>query len=256
MPSLGEDESSVLKLSISLSQAKEILPISFNFDYSGFKPSNISNTNVLNLYYEGNTKFMDIQNLTVFSKSNDGLPITLLDQNLNPVMDKEITVSLIESSNNVNLSPVKLVLDENGTAKFILNLAEGNYRFMALFNGDSYYKASNATFTVNVTKRNSPHIIVENIVIKNDEFDVVLIDDNYNPLANKAIKFIVILNNKAVLTKTATTNANGEAKLTGLSKLSNGNYTVKITFSDDYYKDSTLSKKKASRKHGLLFCFS
>ena len=241
--SLGEGESSVLKLSISLSQAKEILPISFNFDYSGFKPSNISNTNVLNLYYEGNTKFMGIENKTVLSKSNDWVVISLADQNLNPVMDKEITVSLIESSNNVNLSPVKLVLDENGTAKFILNLAEGNYRFMALFNGDSYYKASNATFTVNVTKRNSPHIIVENTVIKNDEFNVVLIDDNYNALAKKAIKFVVIQNNKVVLTKTATTNANGEAKLTGLSKLSNGNYTVKITFGDDYYKDSSLSKK-------------
>ena len=80
-------------------------------------------------------------------------------------------------------------------------------------------------------------------MIKGDEFKVVLIDENYNPIANKAIKFVVILNNKVVLTKTATTNANGEAKLTGLSKLSNGNYTVKISFGDDYYKDSSLTKK-------------
>ena len=243
LPSLGEGESSVLKLSISLNQAKEILPISFSFDYEGFKPSNITNTNVINLYYEGNTKFMDIENKAVLSKSNDWVIISLADQNLNPVMDKEITVSLIESSNNANLSPVKLVLDENGTAKFILNLAEGNYRFMVSFDGDSYYKASNATFTVNVTKRNSPHIIVEETLIKGDEFKVVLIDDNYNPIANKAVKFVISLNNKVVLTKTGTTNANGEAKITGLSKLSNGNYTVKISFGDDYYKDSSLTKK-------------
>ena len=243
LPSLGEGESSVLKLSLSLNQAKEILPISFSFDYEGFKPSNITNSNVLNLYYEGNTNFQDIENKVILSKSNEGVTITLLDQNLNPVVGKEITVSLIESDNNISFSPVKLLLDENGTAKFILNLAEGNYRFMVSFIGDSYYKASNATFTVNVTKRNSPHIIVEETLIKGDEFKVVLIDDNYNPIANKAIKFVVILNNKVVLTKTATTNANGEAKLTGLSKLSNGNYTVNISFGDDYYKDSSLTKK-------------
>ena len=195
------------------------------------------------MYYEGNTKFQDIENKVALSKSNEGVIITLLDQNLNPVAGKEITVSLIESSNNANLSPVKLVLDENGTAKFILNLAEGNYRFMVSFIGDSYYKASNATFTVNVTKRNSPHIIVEETLIKGDEFKVVLIDDNYNPIANKAVKFVISLNNKVVLTKTGTTNANGEAKINGLSKLGNGNYTVKISFGDDYYKDSSLTKK-------------
>jgi hypothetical protein len=241
--SLGEGESSVLKLSLSLNQAKAVLPIAFNFDYAGFKPSNITNSNVLNLYYEGNTNFQDIENKVILSKSNEGVIITLLDQNLNPVAGKEITVSLIESDNNLSISPVKLLLDENGTAKFTLNLVEGNYMFMASFIGDSYYKSSNATFTVNVTKRSSPHIIVEETLIKGDEFKVVLIDDNYNPIANKAIKFVVILNNKVVLTKTATTNANGEAKLTGLSKLSNGNYTVKISFGDDYYKDSSLTKK-------------
>ena len=241
--SLGEGESSVLKLSLSLNRAKAVLPIAFSFDYAGFKPSNITNSNVLNLYYEGNTKFQDIENKAILSKSNEGVIITLLDQNLNPVVGKEITVSLIESDNNLSFSPAKLLLDENGTAKFSLNLVEGNYMFMASFIGDSYYKSSNETFTVNVTKRNSPHIIVEETLIKGDEFKVVLIDDNYNALPNKAIKFIVSLNDKVVLTKTATTNANGEAKLTGLSKLSNGNYIVKIVFGDDYYKDSSLTKK-------------
>ena len=243
LESLGEGESSVLKLTLSLHQAKEILPIIFNFDYAGFKPSNMTNSNVLNLYYEGNTKFLDIENKTTLSKSGEDLIIALADQNLNPVIGKEIIVSLLESDNNLNLNPVKLVLDENGISKFILDLPEGNYKFLVSFNGDSYYKSSNATFTVNVTKRNSPHIIVEETLIKGDEFNVVLIDDNYNALPNKAIKFIVSLNDKVVLTKTATTNANGEAKLTGLSKLSNGNYIVKIVFGDDYYKDSSLTKK-------------
>ena len=243
LESLGEGESSVLKLTLSLNQAKEILPIIFNFDYAGFKPSNMTNSNVLNLYYEGNTKFLDIENKTTLSKSGENLIIALEDQNLNPVIGKEIIVSLFESDNNLNFTPVKLVLDENGSSKFILNLPEGNYKFLVSFNGDSHYKSSNATFTVNVTKRNSPHFIVEETLIKGDEFKVVLIDDNYKALANKAIKFVVSLNNKVVMTKTATTNANGEAKLTGLSKLGNGNYTVKIAFGDDYYKDSSLTKK-------------
>ena len=243
LESLGEGESSVLKLTLSLNQAKEILPIIFNFDYAGFKPSNMTNSNVLNLYYEGNTKFLDIENKTTLSKSGEDLIIALADQNLNPVIGKEIIVSILESDNNLNLNPVKLLLDENGSSKFILDLPEGNYKFLVSFNGDSYYKPSNSTFTVNVTKRNSPHFIVEDTLIKGDEFKVVLIDDNYNAIANKAIKFVVSLNNKVVMTKTATTNANGEAKLAGLSKLGNGNYTVKIVFGDDYYKDSSLTKK-------------
>lgn len=243
LDSLGEDESSVLKLSISLNQAKEVLPISFTFDYEGFKPSNITNTNVINLYYEGNTKFLDIENKTTLSKSGENLIIALADQNLTPVIGKEIIVSLLQSDNSLNISPVKLLLDENGSSKFILNLPEGNYKFLVSFNGDSYYKSSNATFTVNVTKRSSPHFIVEETLIKGDEFKLVLIDDNYNPLANKEVKFVVSINNNVVLTKTATTNANGESKLTGLSKLGNGDYTVKIVFGDDYYKDSSLTKK-------------
>ena len=243
LDSLGEGESSVLKLSISLNQVKEVLPISFTFDYEGFKPSNITNTNVINLYYEGNTKFLDIENKTTFSKSGETLIISLADQNLNPVIGKEIIVSLLQSDNGLNISPEKLLLDENGSSKFILDLPEGNYKFLVSFNGDSHYKSSNATFTVNVTKRNSPHFIVEETLIKGDEFKLVLIDDNYNPLASKEVKFVVSLNNKVVLTKTATTNANGEAKLTGLSKLGNGDYTVKIVFGDDYYKDSSLTKK-------------
>ena len=43
----------------------------FDFDYAGFKPSNMTNSNVLNLYYEGNTKFLDIENKTTLSKSGE-----------------------------------------------------------------------------------------------------------------------------------------------------------------------------------------
>ena len=247
--SLGEGESSVLKLSLSLNQAKEVLPISFDFDYVGFKPSNMAASNVLNLYYEGNTKFLDIENKSTLSKSGENIIISLVDQNLNPVAGREIVISLLESDNDLSFNSVKLLLDENGSAKFILDLAEGNYKFLASFKADSYYKSSNATFTVNVSKRNSPHIIVENTAIKNsDEFKVVLIDDDYNPIANKAINFVLSLNNKVVLTGIGTTNANGEAKLTGLSKLNNGTYSVKISFNDDYYKDSVLTETISIKK--------
>ena len=241
--SLSEGESSVLKLSLSFNQAKEILPITFNFDYEGFKPANMTNTNVLNMYYQGNTKFMEIENKTILSKSNEELIISLIDQIQNPVIAEEIIVSLLESDNNLKFDPVKLVLDENGTAKFVMNLVEGNYKFLVSFDGNGYYKASNSTFTTSVVKRSSPHIIVENTLIKNDEFNVVLIDDNYNALANKVVKFIVSQNNKVLITGSGSTDANGEAKLTGLSKLSNGDYSVKIMFGDDFYTDSSLTKK-------------
>ena len=250
LDSLDEGESSVLKIAFQTKQAKEIIPILFSFDYVGFKPLNMTNSSILNLYYEGNTKFLEIEDVITLSKSNENVLFTLLDQGLNPVIGKEIVVSLIESNleDALSFNPVKLILDENGSAKFALDLLEGNYKFLVSFAGDSHYKPSNATFNVNVSKRNSPHIIVENTVISNDEFKVVLIDDNFKALANKAIKFVVISGNKNVMTATARTNNDGEARLTGLSKLGNGDYTIKISFADDLYEESSLSKKITIKK--------
>ena len=243
MDSLDEQESSVLKLTLSMKQAKEIVPIVFSFDYVGFKPANMTNSSTLNLYYEGNTRFLEIENKATLSKSNEEIVINLIDQNQNPVIGKEVIVSLIGSDNDSKFNPVKLITDESGAVKFTLDLLEGNYEFMASFNGDSYYKSSNSTFNVNVSKRSSPHVISESTLIGNDEFKVVLIDNDYNPLANKLVKFIVMSNNDEILTATSKTNDDGEAKLSGLSKLSNGEYTVKIIFGDDYFKESSLTKK-------------
>ena len=252
LDSLDEDESSVLKMTLSLNQAKKIVPILFSFDYVGFKPENMTNSSQISFYYEGNTKFSEIEDRTTFSKSKDEIIINLLDQNSNPVIGKEVIISLIEYNTtdnlNLNFNPVKLILDENGNVKFTLDLLEGNYKFLASFNGDAYYKSSNATFNVNAIKRNSPHIIVENTLIENDEFKVVLIDDNFEGLAGKSLKFIVSQNDKELLTSTAITNNNGEAKLTGLSKLDNGDYTIKIIFADDCYKDTTLTKTISIKK--------
>ena len=250
LDSLDEGESSVLKITFQTKQAKEIIPILFSFDYVGFKPLNMTNSSILNLHYEGNTRFLEIEDVITLSKSNENVVFNLLDQGLNPVIGKEIVVSLIEfnGNSNPNFNPVPLILDENGSAKFTLDLLEGNYKFLVSFKGDSYYKSSNETFNVSVSKRNSPHIIVENTLIKNDEFNAVLIDDNFKGLANKAVKFVVTSGTKVLITATARTNNDGVAKLTGLSKLANGDYSVKISFVDDMFKESTLTKKITIKK--------
>ena len=250
LDSLDEGESSVLKITFQTKQAKEIIPILFSFDYVGFKPLNMTNSSILNLHYEGNTKFLEIEDVITLSKSNENVVFNLLDQGLNPVIGKEIVVSLIEfnGNSNPNFNPVPLILDENGSAKFTLDLLEGNYKFLVSFKGDSYYKSSNETFNVSVSKRNSPHIIVENTLIKNDEFNAVLIDDNFKGLANKAVKFVVTSGSKILISSTARTNNDGVAKLTGLSKLANGDYSVKISFVDDMFKESTLTKKITIKK--------
>ena len=97
------------------------------------------------------------------------------------------------------------------------------------------------TFNVSVSKRESPHIIAEETLINNgDEFKILLIDDEYNPIANKLVDFIVYSDKKTLVTYTAKTNNEGVATLTGLSKIVNGAYTVSVSFHDDCYKDASL----------------
>lgn len=251
--SLDEGESSILKITLSLNEAKEFVSNSFNFDYEGFMPSNMTKYNTLNLYYEGNTKFLDLDDIDTLSKSKESIIINLVDQNLNPVIGREIIISLIENESSIGsnkFDPVKLILDENGSAEFILDLTAGYYKFLISFDGDDYYKSSNTSFAVNVSKRNSPHIIVENTLVNNsDEFKIILLDDNYKGIYNKAVSFIVSLNGKTMYKFTAKTNKNGVARLTGLLKLNAGSYNVSISFkNDDYYKDASLKKKITLKK--------
>ncbi len=241
LDSLDEGESTMLKLTLLVNQAKDIAESLFSFDYNGFKPSNFSTSNAFNLYYEGNTMFNKVENITALAKSNEYVKITLLDQKSNPMAGKEIIISLIGKDNNLKFNSLSLISDENGSVDFALNFIEGNYIFLASYNGDSFYKPSNMTFNVSVSKRESPHIIAEETLIDNgDEFKILLIDDEYNPIPNKLVKFVVYSDKKTLATYTAKTNNEGVATLTGLSKIVNGAYTVSVSFHDDCYKDASL----------------
>ena len=141
----------------------------------------------------------------------------------------------------MNFNSLSLISDENGSVYFALNLIEGNYSFLASYSGDSFYRHSNLTFNVSVSKRESPHIIAEETVINNgDEFKILLIDDEYNPIPNKLVNFVVYSDKKTLVNHTAKTNNEGVATLTGLSKIVNGAYTVSVSFHDDCYKDASL----------------
>ena len=162
---------------------------------------------------------------------------------------KEIIISLIGKDNGLNFNSLSLISDENGSVYFALNLIEGNYSFLASYSGDSFYRHSNLTFNVSVSKRESPHIIAEETVINNgDEFKILLIDDEYNPIPNKLVNFVVYSDKKTLVNHTAKTNNSQKHSFTDYSHESSwrkqGN-TYMIAFLDiqviGYYLKGTAS---------------
>ena len=205
LDSLGQDESVVLKLKISLNQIKDIVTTSFNISHSGYVPSNTNSSASISIYYYGLTHFVQLENITTIAKSQDEVLIKLLDSDSSPLFNKTVVISLIEKEINGGFSsindfaPVSLITDEEGIANFILDLSHGNYRFMVSFDGDSTYKPSNMTFNVSVSKISTEIKIpglydLSNITtraLSNDELMFYLIDADSNIIKNEGMHLTI-----------------------------------------------------------------
>ena len=205
LDSLDEDESVLLKLKLSLREVKDVITTRFNLSYSGYVPSNNSYSASIDIYYAGMTAFVQLENITTAAKSQDEVLIKLLDYNSTPLASKTIVISLIEKtidgspSSTNDFTPVSLISDENGIVNFMLDLSYGNYVFMASFDGDSIYKASNMTFNVSVSKISSLIKVfgeynlsnIETSAFSNDELKFYLVDDALNMIKNETIHLTI-----------------------------------------------------------------
>ena len=205
LDSLGQDESVVLKIKLSLNQIKDVVTTGFNISHAGYVPSNTNNSASISLYYYGLTHFVQLENITTIAKSQDEVLIKLLDSDSSPLFNKTVVISLIEKEINGGFSsindfaPVSLITDEEGIANFILDLSHGNYRFMVSFDGDSTYKPSNMTFNVSVSKISTEIKIpglydLSNITtraLSNDELMFYLIDADSNIIKNEGMHLTI-----------------------------------------------------------------
>ena len=206
LSSLNQDESVSLKLILSLKGIKDIVTTSFDFNYSGFIPSNFNTSVSLDTYYAGFTSIVQLENISTIAKSQDNVLIRLLDWNSTPLSNKAIVISLLEVETNGESNqiiqngfvPISLVTDEDGNAEFTLDLLEGNYKFLASFDDDRL-DSSNMTFNVSVSRINTEIKVLGDLnlsnittfVKSNDEIIFHLIDENSNVIKDKAIRLTV-----------------------------------------------------------------
>ena len=246
LDSLSQDESVVLKLKLSMNQVKDIFTVRFNFAYPGFVPQNASNSAVLQLYYGGLTKFVQVENISTKAKSQDEVLIRLLDWSSNPLAGKTVVISLIGSENNgISFTPVSLITDSNGYAKFILDLTAGDYEFLASFNGSNNYSSSNMSFNVSALRINSQINIlgdydlgnITTFVWSNDELKFYLIDESSKIIKDKLIHLTNTLSGQNY---TLGSDEDGLFKFN--LNLSQGTYGFDMNFlEDEVYSQSDLS---------------
>ena len=258
LDSLSPEESVSLSLKLHINSDNPIVSPTFNFTYSGFIPSNFNTSVSVDLLYGGMTSIVQLENVSTIAKSQDEVLIKLLDWDSVPLANKTIVISLLErevngeinpTNNGFAFNPISLVTDEDGNARFILDLISGNYKFLASFYGNGNYGPSNMTFNVSV--RESPIISIENNLLNVSEaIRISLMDQEGNALANQTLK-ILITDSKGKQNSFLTlTNDEGFAELFDLNS---GFYNIDVIFEEnEEYLESILNSnltivKKESR---------
>lgn len=253
MDNLEKGETEVLNLILRLNERKEFVNNTIQAEslrYSSNKNLTVSSI----VQYASHTEFLEIADLSTKVKSGQTVTIALIDAFGNPLVNRNITVSLINSSNGVSINPVVLNTND-GTTEFALNLLSGVYRFMVSFEGEGRYDPSNTSFEVNVLKTATQVIagnLTTNTVIQSIDgkigkyLKITLKDNNGNVLAGKKVKFTY-----STKAWTVTTDKNGVASLQ-INMANAGTYNFKISFEgDDYYSASSKSVKVFVKKQSL-----
>ena len=226
---LGNMESSILNLTVKILQNKDSIKntaVIYCLDDIRNKNESVD----FNLTYGGFTSFV-VENVTSFSKSGDMVNFTLVDSFAAPVANADIIVQL-------NGQNITLKSDENGSVKFSLDLLEGSYQCDIYFNGNEIYKRTSQNFTVNVIKRNSKFVFVnEKQYCYPDGPSVIVVDEKNVTLENRSIIF--------------TSKNDTYCNLAGLKA---GNYSVLASFEGDdlYYECNAVINFTIIKKDTIL----
>ena len=256
LDSLNLGDSLTLKLQLYMNNFKKNFTASFAFSPSGFVPSNVISSLKLNFYYGGSTSFVQVNNVSAVAKTNEEVSIKLVGWNSSPMASKNVSISLVSSNGNgFALTPVSLVTDKNGIAKFVLNLPAGNYKFLASFKGDRKYDSSNMTFNVSVAKKAAPKISIDKKTLYvGENLKIRLKDESGHALANRTLKVSIAHNKGGQYSASAITD---NAGLVEVSDLPAGTYSINVTFeNDDEYKDSKLKDSLSVVRKGTRIIYS
>lgn len=174
----------------------------------------VSNTIEIN-----NSKLLSIltaNNMTTNINSNESLYFSLKDNYNHVLTNKTIKLTLINSLGQ-NCTYLK-TSDENGLISLNINLMGGEYKILAIFEGDGNYDSSELAIFVNVKDNRSSSLMLANnytnVYGVNGNFTTKLTDsNNNNPLVGKECCLLL----KNIFNKTklywSTTNTEGIAKL-------------------------------------------
>lgn len=209
--------------------------------------------------YYGNSKYMKS---SISKQVKVVSSITASNMAITYGADKNYSAKFLRDNGNLQESNVKITLngktytiktDSKGYAQISLStLLPGSYK-IKLYNP---YSKETVTKTITVKKASSKFTASNKYMMPNTKssYYVVLKNDKNEPIKNAKVQFTY--NNKQV---TASTDANGEAKLT-ISALAKGTYTITYRYSGNskynsvsgskkiYVKDSTTTLKSSTLK--------
>lgn len=235
--SLNHDETVFFNFILKISENKDILMNNFTINYS-----NMTKIIPFEFYYSGFTKLM-VENITIFSKTDNKINITLLDMLNDPLANQNVTV--ISKQGNTTLTT-----DSHGVISYNLNLNEGIHVINITYFGNDEFKPVNSSFNVTVIKRNSASTIsLMNIELNSKlYYQFTLKGVNDEALKNKPVQ--IKFNGKIV---EKYTDNNGMIKVQ-FSVGKAGNYECEMRFfgDDSYYGLLKISKVSIIKKKPTL----
>ena len=247
--SLAEGETEIIKFILKMNLNKEVVNFTVDYNFSGYIPSDLNTSQVLSIYYEGVSKFVEMENVSTLARSNEQAIIQLVNLESEGLSDKEVIISLVESDNGYLFENQTLFTGVDGKASFVLDLLEGNYVFLASFAGDDVYKSSNMTFNVSVSRIDtlidlngdaSNNSNLSTLAKSNDIVNFTL-SDGLSNISDKEILISLVDSDNGFVFENQTLITGVDGKASFVLDLLEGNYVFLASFAgDDQYKSSNI----------------
>lgn len=203
-------------------------------------------------YYESQTKSINLEidkmpavisgdDLTIYYDCSENLEIFLMDNNGNPLADRNLSLAIIKSSDNTTIFNGVLSTDAAGKITKSLKLDIGSYIANVSFEETEFLYGCDKTININAVKMPTS-IAVNTIILRAHEENnlIAYLSDYYgDSISNKTIKVnIVGVDNDYIDSYEISTDSEG--RISRLISLAAGSYNITFSFDgDDFYEASS-----------------